>query len=165
MTTIDRLLAARAQSTPDARFLRFPDRDLTFDEVHRRSTDLAGGLAALGVRRGDLVPVLMPNRAEFVVSWFALCKLGAVATLINTAMRGPALVHTMNISEAEIAIVDESLLASIEPIRDQLAQLRRVVVTGESPEPVTLAGLAVERLAVVESSVVGTELSPVTDEL
>ena len=46
MTTIDRLLAARARNMPNACFLRFPDRDLTFDEVQRRSTDLAGGLAA-----------------------------------------------------------------------------------------------------------------------
>jgi crotonobetaine/carnitine-CoA ligase len=164
MTTIDRLLAAQARNSPDACFLRFADQDLTFDDVHRRSTALAGGLAATGVRRGDLVPVLMPNRAEFVVSWFALCKLGAVATLINTAMRGPALAHAMNLAEARLAIVDDSLLASIEAIRDRLVHLRRVIVTRGSADRATVGGFEVEQLAAVESSAVGTDLAPVTDE-
>jgi crotonobetaine/carnitine-CoA ligase len=147
--SIEGLLASRARDRPNACFLRFSDQNLTFDEVHRWSNDLANGLAALGVRRGHLVPLLMPNRPEFVVSCFALCKLGAVATLINTAMRGPALIHAINLSEAEIAIVDESLLVSIEPIRDQLVHLQRLVVTSGSEAGATMGASEKLRFATV----------------
>ncbi len=131
MTTIDSLLAARAESHPHQCFLRFAGAEYTFGEMHRWSEHLAVELADLGVRRGDLVPVMMPNCPEFVASWFALCKLGAVATLINTAMRGPALIHAFNLSNATIAIVDQSLLGTLESVRSSLRHLARLVVTGD----------------------------------
>ena len=89
MTTIGALLAERAKSHPDKCFVRFADEELSFSAIHQWSDHLAAQFAQLGIRRGDLVPLMMPNRQEFVASWFALCKLGAVATLINTATRGP----------------------------------------------------------------------------
>ncbi len=131
MTTIHELLAARAADAPDVCFLRFVDQELTFGEVHDRAASLAAGLAALGVGRGDLVPLVMPNRVEFVTTWFALCRLGAVATFVNTAMRGPALAHAINLSDSDIAVVDESLLPTLEAVREELVHLRRVVVVGE----------------------------------
>jgi crotonobetaine/carnitine-CoA ligase len=163
--SIDRLLAARAREKPSACFLRFPDQDLTFDEVDRRSTNLAAGLAALGVRRGDLVPIFMPNRPEFVLSWFAVCKLGAVATLMNTAMRGPALVHAINLGGAEIAIVDQSLLDSIDSVTEKLVHLRLLVVTDDMAAKGTVRDLVTLRLSAVESSGIdGTAIPPVTTE-
>jgi crotonobetaine/carnitine-CoA ligase len=131
MTTIGALLAERAESHPHASFLRFSGEELSFGEMHRWSDHLAVHFAHLGVRRGDLVPVMMPNRPEFVATWFALCKLGAVATLINTATRGPALTHVLNLSTAEIAIVDHSVIDSLATIRPSLHQLSRLVVTSD----------------------------------
>ena len=77
-------------TVPDRVFLRFHDGDLTLRRgpTPRRCGWLTG-LADLGVQRGQLVPVLMPNGADFAVTWLALCRLGAVSTLLNTAFRGP----------------------------------------------------------------------------
>lgn len=145
MTTIHELLAVRAAEVPDACFLRFADQELTFGEVHERVTALAAGLAALGVDRGDLVPLIMPNRAEFVTTWFALCRLGAVATFINTAMRGPALAHAINLGDSDVAVVDGSLLQSLDAVREQLVHLRRIVVVGDPVADGPVDG--VERIA------------------
>ncbi len=98
-------------------FLRFDDGDLTFAETDRRVDALAAGLAGLGVSRGQLVPVLLPNGADFVVTWLALCRLGAVATLVNTALRGPALAHALDLTTAGLVVVDDSLGALARPDR------------------------------------------------
>ncbi|MCU1368221.1 MAG: hypothetical protein JWN39_3860, partial [Ilumatobacteraceae bacterium] len=129
-STIPALLARRAQSHPHSCFLRFQGTELTFAEVHRWSDVLADRFDALGIRAGQLVPVLMPNIPEFVATWFALCKLGAVTTMVNTAMRGPALAHALDLSGSEIAIVDASLLDAVRSIEDQLATINRLVVRG-----------------------------------
>ena len=152
MTTIDTLLATRAETHPHACFLRFAGAEYSFDEMHRWSDHLAAELADLGVRRGDLVPVMMPNCAEFVASWFALCKLGAVATLINTAMRGPALIHAFNLSNATIAIVDRSLLEPLASVRSSLRHLMRVVVNGDCSAADQLAGLEATPFAIAASA-------------
>ena len=141
MTTIDALLATRAESHPHHCFVRFAGAEYSFDEMHRWSDHLAAELADLGVCRGDLVPVMMSNCPEFVAGWFALCKLGAVATLINTAMRGPALIHAFNLSNATIAIVDRSLLESLESVRPSLRHLTRLVVNGDGTTADQIAGL------------------------
>ena len=140
MTTIGALLAERAKSHPDKCFLRFVDEEFSFSAIHQWSDHLAARFAQLGIRRGDLVPVMMPNRPEFVASWFALCKLGAVATLINTATRGPGLIHVLNLSGAQIAVVDQSLTGSLEVIRPSLHRLSRLVVPRDRPDAGDLAG-------------------------
>jgi crotonobetaine/carnitine-CoA ligase len=132
VTTIDSLLAARAESHPHQCFLRFAEAEFSFAEMHRWSDHIAAELADLGVRQGDLVPLMMPNCPEFVAGWFAVCKLGAVATLINTAMRGPALVHAFDLSKATIAIVDQSLLGTLESVCSSLGHLTRLVVTDDA---------------------------------
>ncbi|MGA1053474.1 MAG: AMP-binding protein, partial [Ilumatobacteraceae bacterium] len=117
--TIPELLADRAQTHPDRPFLRFADGDITFAELAAWSGGLAEHFRALGIGRGDLVPVMMPNRAEFVAAWFALAELGAVTTMINTAMRGPALAHALALSGSGIAVVDPMFTDTpeLEPFR------------------------------------------------
>ena len=80
------------------------------------------------MRRGDLVPVLMPNGPEFAITWLALCKFGAVSTLLNTEFRGPSLVHVLNLSGGETVVVDAALVPHLVDVADQLVHLRRLVV-------------------------------------
>ena len=72
----------------------------------------------------------MPNGPDIVITWFALDRLGAVATLLNTAFRGPALTHALNLTGAELLVADASLIDSVAPVAGELATLRRAVVFG-----------------------------------
>lgn len=129
--TIPELLAVQARAHPDRCFLRFGQLDLTFAEVDRWSDGVATWFESLGIREGDLVPLMMPNVAEFVVSWFALCKLGAVATMVNTAMRGPALAQALELTRSDTMIIDASLLDSVRAISGELTHVTRLAVLGE----------------------------------
>jgi crotonobetaine/carnitine-CoA ligase len=131
--TIDGLLDLRAADSADTTFLRFGSGDLTFGEARTRSTDLAHGLAAIGVQRGQLVPVLMPNGQDFALTWLALATLGAVSTLLNTAFRGPSLIHALNLSSAETVVADTTLVPHIATVADQLVHLRQLIVVGDPP--------------------------------
>jgi crotonobetaine/carnitine-CoA ligase len=141
--TLDQLLRDQAIERPDVPWLRFRSGDLSFAEVDRRVSALATGLAETGVRRGDLVPVLLPNGPEIVITWFALDRLGAVATLLNTAFRGPALVHALDLTGADLLVVDASLTDSVRAVSDGLAGLRRAVVFGEKDDTGDLSPLEV----------------------
>src|SRR5262245_52671567 len=131
--TLDNLLLRRAAERPDDIFLRFAGGEVSFAEADGRVSAVAGGLARLGIDRAQPVPVLLPNCAEFVVTWLALCRLGAVATLVNTALRGPALRHALELTSARQMVVHSSLTPWLEPVVPELSTLRTAVVVGDHP--------------------------------
>ena len=132
--TLDGLLTERAGSHPDTVFLRFATGDLTFAHVHAMVERRAAGLAAMGVGRGDVVPVLLPNSPEFVLTWFALCRLGAIACLINTAFRGPALAHALSLTGARLIVLHPSLNDAVADVAAELHTLEFVLEAGEGSD-------------------------------
>lgn len=129
--TIDGLLSLRAAELGDRCFLRFRSGDLSFTTVDERATELAHAFSDLGVARRDLVAMLLPNCPEFALVWFGLARLGAVSAPINTASRGGVLAHVLNLTRAEIVVVDEDFAEALEPIVTRLEHVRALVVRGD----------------------------------
>ena len=129
--TIDDLLALRARTDADRVFLRFATGDLTFAQVDDKSTRLAAGLASIGVEPGTTVPVMMANTAEYVISLMALARLGAVACLVNTTFKGPALARALGIAQPRIALLDETTAANFADVAGTLPHEVTQIRVGE----------------------------------
>ncbi|MEZ5274375.1 MAG: class I adenylate-forming enzyme family protein [Ilumatobacteraceae bacterium] len=125
--TVDGLLAERATTHPDTVFLRFATGDLTFADTNDRVDRLAARLRATGVERGDVVPVLLPNSVEFALTWLALCRLGAVACLVNTSFKGPALHHALAVAAPVTVVVHDAFAAAVDAVAADLPTLQRLV--------------------------------------
>ena len=84
-TNIGSLLTKRTYLNPDseALFDVAQDRRFTYTELNARTNQVAHGLLSLGVRKGDRVALLMMNSHEFVSSFFAVAKIGAVIVPLN----------------------------------------------------------------------------------
>ena len=91
---------------------------------------VSGYLNRLGIRRGDCVAVLMSSSLDFVRVWLGITRLGAVAVLLNPELSGSFLSHQLNTASADIAIVDEELVQSVEAVSADLRLLERIVVVG-----------------------------------
>ncbi|MFN7948620.1 MAG: long-chain fatty acid--CoA ligase [Blastocatellia bacterium] len=61
----------------------FLDAQLTFGEIRSQVDRLATALSKLGVSKGDRVGVMLPNCPQYIVSFFAIVRLGAIVTNIN----------------------------------------------------------------------------------
>ncbi len=77
------LIAARAAENPNDVAIVFRDQPITYAELHRRVLACAGGLSALGIRKGDAFAVLVRNSPEFIILAMALSVLGGVVVPIN----------------------------------------------------------------------------------
>ena len=109
-TTVLAALAERLATDPDGPYLDFSSAGgdsvkLTAREMDRESNRLAHTLREIGVAHGDRVATLLDNRAEQVVSFFAVLKLGAVQVPINTAYKGEFLRHQLADSGAKVFVV------------------------------------------------------------
>ena len=87
---------------PDATALRFLGHTTTWGELDRRVTALAGALSRRGVGFGDRVLILMLNRTEFIESFLAANKLGAIAVPVNFRMTPPEIAFLVGDCEAKV---------------------------------------------------------------
>ncbi|HEX3558135.1 MAG TPA: long-chain-fatty-acid--CoA ligase [Pyrinomonadaceae bacterium] len=123
------LLEARAQASPDKVFLfsesdgrRFTYRE--FDEAVNRTANL---LSARGVGRGDVVSLLMPNCAEYVIAYFACFKLGALAGPVNSLLKPEEVAYVVGNSEAKLLLAGSEFMSSVEGLRERTPALREVI--------------------------------------
>lgn len=103
-TTLGDVLLRAAARAPRDVALVFPDRRWTYGEIAEGALSVARSLAALDVRRGDAVGLLLPNGAEFVFALFGTQLLGAVSVPINTRFRSRELGHVIDHAELRIVL-------------------------------------------------------------
>ena len=84
-------LTRHALMQPDTPALRYQGSTVTWGELDRRVTALADALARRGIGVGDRVMILMLNRTEFVESFLAANRLGAIAVPVNFRLTAPEL--------------------------------------------------------------------------
>jgi long-chain acyl-CoA synthetase len=77
-TTLARILDQTADRFAELPALLYGEKSWTYRELLARVNRMAGGLSRLGVRKGDRVVLALPNCPEYVISFFAAQKLGAV---------------------------------------------------------------------------------------
>ena len=85
--TLSGFLARSAREYGDRPFVITDERTASYAEIDAWATELADGLAAVGVRPGDRVGVLMANYLEFVPVKVAIARAGAVAIPFNYLYR------------------------------------------------------------------------------
>lgn len=113
-TNIRQLLEQRAASDPAKTFL-FSEADsrewsyAEFDAIVNRTANM---LVANGVGKGDVVSLLMPNSAEYVIAYFACWKIGALAGPINSLLKPAEIEWAVSNSESKLILSEPSVLAA-----------------------------------------------------
>ncbi|EEP78730.1 conserved hypothetical protein [Uncinocarpus reesii 1704] len=98
--------AEQVKKQPNATCIWTREAEFTFQEAHDMACQYGHYLLSLGVKRGDLVAVYLQNCSEFPILWLGLWAIGCSPALINYNLAGPALMHCLKVSSAEILIVD-----------------------------------------------------------
>src|SRR5688572_24157165 len=103
---------------------------LTFADLNREATRLARALAGAGIGKGDRVAVAMRNCPAWIVTWMAVLKAGAVATLVNGWWQPDELRHALELTEPVLVIADAP---RAERIAASGLELRVVTLPVERP--------------------------------
>ena len=99
----------------------------TFADLNRRANRLSNALRSLGVRTGDKVALILPQRPETVIAHLAVYQLGAVTVPLSFLFGPDALEFRLNDSGAVVALVDPQSLPNLAPIRDRCPGVRAVI--------------------------------------
>jgi long-chain acyl-CoA synthetase len=128
--TVTEALRRTAASHPDIVALRTVDDgvSLTWAEVLERVEAIAGGLAGLGVGRGDAVAIMLGNRIEFHLVDLAAAMLGATPFSIYTTYPAEEIRYLIQDAGARVAVVEQQFLAVMRQARQELPNLAEVII-------------------------------------
>jgi acetyl-CoA synthetase len=105
-------------------------RAWTYAELQSASNRLSNALAVLGVKRGDRVAIVLPQRFETAVAYMAVLQMGAVAMPLSMLFGPEALEFRLQDSEAVVAICDAAAIDALELVRARCPLLEAVVRVG-----------------------------------
>src|SRR3954464_1474201 len=133
---IPALLAQRVAATPDKSFLfsEADGRSFTYSQFAAAVERAAALLSSHGIGKGDVVSLLMPNSAEYIIAYLACWQLGALAGPVNSHLKEHEIEFVMNNSEAKAILVNSEFHQRIENVRTQLTHLRSVIVFDDEAE-------------------------------
>lgn len=144
--TLGGLLTSWADAYGDSVAVTAGDRHVTYRELDDWAHRLTAGLRRLGVAPGDKVIVQLPNVAEFLPVFFALCRLGALPVLALPAHREHEIGALTALTGATAYVVADQDLGFdyrdlARRVRQRVPTLKHVVVAGDAAEFVSLAVL------------------------
>jgi len=127
------MLEEAVRRNPQGDALVCGDARLSYRELLARSSRLAAGLAARGVRVGERVAMLLGNRIEFVTTLFAVARLGGIVVPLSTREQTPGLAYMLQHCAA-VVLVHEAELAAVLPQAGDVPTLRSRLSVGGASE-------------------------------
>jgi acetyl-CoA synthetase len=104
----------------------------TYSQLQQQANRLSNVLHGLGVKRGDRVGIVLPQRFETAVAYMAVLQLGAVAMPLSMLFGPEALQYRLHDSEAVVAICDATSLVALNTVRDDCPLLTTVIGVGSA---------------------------------
>jgi len=106
----------------------FMKNKISYKKLKELSERLATALVDLGVKKGDVVAILIPNFPQFIISYYGILKAGAIVTAVSVLNTEHELAYQLNDSGAEIIIAWDNQIEKIQKIKDK-TRLRHVIIT------------------------------------
>ncbi len=142
-------IARAARVHPNAPAIVYEDVRRTWGETYTRTRQLAGGLAAHGVGRGDTVSLIAANIPEHFEAHFGVPMCGAVLNSINTRLDAATIAFILEHAETKVFIVDPEFSAVAAEALEQTANKDILVVAitdPHMPAAVAVGSLTYEEL-------------------
>ena len=125
---------AAADKFGDKEALVFEDRSFSFRELNTMIEVAAGGLAELGLVKGDVITLYAANSWEWIVSYYAIARLGAVINPVNTMLTPDEIEYVVKDCGAKAIIASPEKVAATLSTKDT-SDVKEIISFGDEIEP------------------------------
>ncbi len=108
---------------------------LSYSELDKLVNSFANKLRSLGIVKGDKIAIILPNIPEFVISYFAAQKLGAVAVTINIMSTVYELKYLLENSESKLVVTTGQLAPRVEEACRAVPDCKELIFTNGLDQP------------------------------
>ncbi|GAA0369745.1 acyl-CoA ligase (AMP-forming), exosortase A system-associated [Bowmanella denitrificans] len=130
----DQLVSHTARIFPDNTALIHKQTSLNYLALDNWVSDVAQGLVALGVRRGDRVAVFLPKQMETIVSLFAISRANGVFVPVNFVLKAPQVMHILNDCKVKILVTSRDRLKMLSSVLEQCPSIEHIILVDKLPD-------------------------------
>jgi long-chain acyl-CoA synthetase len=130
--TLGEMLRSIATKTPNSQAIYFEGFQMTYKELDVLVDQFSTALAKMGIKKGDVVLIDLPNLPQFVISYYAIVRIGAIANPIIPLNRFTEIIHQVNDSNGKMMIILDVLYEDHLHNNDlnKMPSLKDIILTG-----------------------------------
>src|ERR1041385_7861012 len=106
----------------------------SFWDIQQAANRFSNALAALGVKRGERVALILPQRPETAIAYMAVFQMGAIALPLSHLFGPDALEYRLSHAEASVALVEPTTITNLWAIKNKVPTLKHVIGVGGARE-------------------------------
>jgi long-chain acyl-CoA synthetase len=136
-------LEEAAAENPDWNAIIFSvgDGAITYGELKDYVDRFANGLLQLGVKKGDVIAIILGNAPQYVITYYAAQKIGAIPSGVNPTYKPTEVLHQLELLKAKyIVILDALYEPMVKPIADKLKYVEGFISTNIADLATGLSG-------------------------
>lgn len=143
--TIGIFVERNADRCADSIMIATDNGAFTWDQFNKRANQYAHYFRSQGVKAGQTLALLIENEPEMLAAFVGICKLGAIAGLVNTSLRKEQLMHCINTLDCNRVVFGQNCIDAVSQVRDGLEDIDFFYIPNGnySPPIETLSGWAV----------------------
>lgn len=129
--TLVELLENSSRIYPKKVALIFGEKRIIYAELNNRVIRVSYGLIQLGINKDEKIAILLKNCLEYVISYFAILKIGAIVIPLNFMLKEEELKYILGDAGVSTVITSSEFIPTIDRLKLRLENLRQVIVVGE----------------------------------
>ena len=136
MSNVCVFLDNRAKADPDMIAIIHPagEKTYTYHELASAVHHMSGGLIAQGISVGDRVVIFLDSSPEYLISYFAIWRVGGVVVPTNIVYKENELLYILRDSQATAIICDAAHENFVEKLLPDAPTLQMIIITGSTPK-------------------------------
>ena len=125
---LPQLLRDTAKKHPDHVALIFEDYKITYRELDELVDRFATALHDLGISKGDVVALFLPNIPQFVITYYGILRVGGIVTAINPLYKEREVEYQLNNAEAKAIVTLDVLYPTVKKVWKK-TKVKSVIIT------------------------------------
>lgn len=140
-TSMFGMLKISAENQPESLAYEYFGTKCTYRNIIKKIEAISGAYYALGVRKGDIVTIIMPNTPEAVISIYALNRIGAVANILHPLSAQEEIKNQINRVESKVLLCVDICCEKISNIIDKTPLKHVIVASAGDSMPIVMKTL------------------------
>jgi long-chain acyl-CoA synthetase len=110
--SLNEMLDTQVKKYPDQNLIWFLDTWVSYKQFQNYVKSFATALIDLGIEKGDVVALILPNCIQYVIAYYAITRIGAIANGVNPTYQPVEVLHQFDIVKPKLLIILDSLYKS-----------------------------------------------------